>query len=118
MRREIARAVICLTIAGIAPEASAATFDVVADFNNTGVQPAPGNPFTYGTETALNTGFALLPNFGNTNCSEASGECTNAGTVDNYFIPTAQPNQFSGPSVGRVASGGALTFIPGSWTVP
>jgi len=40
-----------------------ATFDVVTDFNNTGTQPEAGNPFTYGTETSLNTGFTLFPNF-------------------------------------------------------
>src|SRR5437879_4771273 len=60
--------VVCCLSLGIAHQASmAATFDVVTDFNNTGVQPAPGNPhtfpFTYGTETSLNTGFALIPNF-------------------------------------------------------
>jgi hypothetical protein len=73
MRRKTVRALTGLMV-GIASQAAmAATFDVVADFNNTGVQPAPGNPhtypFTYGTETSLNAGFALLPHFGNTNCS-------------------------------------------------
>jgi hypothetical protein len=58
---KLACAAICLTMVGFAPQAStAATWDVVADFNDTGIQPAAGNPFTYGTETALNTGFALL----------------------------------------------------------
>jgi hypothetical protein len=100
--------------------AMAASFDVVADFNDTGVQPAPGNPhtypFTYGTETSLNVGFALLPFFGNTNCSVASGQCTNDGTVDNYYLN----KQFSGPAISMVASGGTLTFpgIPGGWHVP
>ena len=68
-----------------------------ADFNNTGVQPAPGNPhtfpFTYGTETSLNSGVTLLPYFGNTNCSVGGGSCQNAGTVNNYYF--AQPLQFS-----------------------
>jgi hypothetical protein len=97
----------------------AATFDVVTDFNDTGVQPAPGNPhtypFTYGTETSLNVGFTLLPFFGNTNCSVASGQCQNAGTVDNYYLN----DQFSGSAISKVASGGTLTFpgIPGGWHV-
>jgi hypothetical protein len=113
MRREIACATIALTVLGVTHQASmAASFDVVADFNDTGVQPAPGNPhtfpFTYGTETALNVGFTLLPFFGNTNCSVAANSCQNAGTVDNYYF--VQPEQFSGLSVGRVASGGTLTF--------
>jgi hypothetical protein len=113
---------LCLSIAGVLPltisPAKAISFDVVTHFNDTGVQPAPGNPFTYGTETSLNNGFTLLPAFGNTNCSVAGGQCTNDGTVDNYYI--SQGQQFSGPSIGRVASGGALTFagIPGGWTVP
>src|SRR5262249_26874301 len=89
----------------------AASFDVVADFNNTGVQPAKGNPhtfpFTYGTETSLNTGFTLFPNFQpNGTCSVASGQCTNDGTMANYYI--AEP--ISGPSVGKVATGGPLNF--------
>ena len=123
MRRKIACAIIALTMVGIAVQASmAASFDVVTDFNNTGVQPAPGDPhsfpFTYGTETALNVGFTLLPFFGNTNCSVASGQCTNDGTVDNYYF--VQPEQWSGPAIGKVASGGTLTFpgIPGGWHVP
>jgi hypothetical protein len=112
-RQKIACAIIALTLVGIAPQASmAASFDVVTDFNNTGVQPAPGNPhtfpFTYGTETALNTGFTLLPFFGNTNCSVAANSCQNAGTVDNYYF--IQPDQFSGPAISKVASGGTLIF--------
>jgi hypothetical protein len=112
--RKIAWAIIALAVVGIAPQAAiAASFDVVTDFNNTGVQPAPGNPhtfpFTYGTETALNVGFTLLPFFGNTNCSVGGGSCQNAGTVDNYYFF----QQFSGPSVGVVATGGTLTFPAG-----
>jgi hypothetical protein len=46
MRREIAGAITGLVI-GVASQASlAATFNVVTDFNNTGIQPAAGNPFT------------------------------------------------------------------------
>jgi hypothetical protein len=111
MRRGLACAIMALAVLTIAPQASmAATFDVVADFNNTGVQPAPGNPhtfpFTYGTETTLNAGYTVLPYFGNTNCSVAGGNCTNAGSVDNYYFA----QQFSGPSVGVVAAGGTLIF--------
>ena len=51
----------------------AITFDVVDDFNHTGVQPAAGNPWTYGTETALNVGFTLFPHFVNTNHSGLEG---------------------------------------------
>jgi hypothetical protein len=109
-----------LVAIGIAPQASmAASFDVVADFNNTGVQPAPGNPhtfpFTYGTETSLNTGFTLFPNFQpNGTCSVGGGPgtCTSDGTLANYYID--QP--ISGPSVGAVATGGPLNF-PG-FTIP
>jgi hypothetical protein len=113
MRRKIACAIIGLTMVGIAPRAAMpATFDVLADFNNTGVQPAPGNPhtfpFTYGTETSLNGGFALLPFFGNTNCSVGGGVCTTDGSVNNYYF--ANPYQFSGPSIATVATGGTLTF--------
>jgi hypothetical protein len=112
MRRKTVSAIIALTLVGIAPQASmAASFDVVTDFNNTGVQPAPGNPhtfpFTYGTETALNVGFTLFPNFQpNGTCSVGSGQCTNDGTMANYY--TDQP--ISGPSVGKVATGGPLNF--------
>src|SRR5262245_1790446 len=84
------------------------TFDVVTDFNDTGVQPAAGYPFTYGTETALNVGFTLLPYFGNTNASVGGGVSQNDGTVDNWYFK--QPLQFSGPSVGVVATGNTLTF--------
>jgi hypothetical protein len=98
---------------GIAPQALiAATYDVLADFNATGVQPAPGNPntypFTYGTETTLNGAFALLPYFGNTTCSVAASVCTTNGSVNNYYF--ANPYQFSGPSIATVATGGTLTF--------
>jgi hypothetical protein len=78
VNRSVLLGVVCFLGLGTAPQASiAATFDVVADFNNTGVQPAPGNPhtypFTYGTETSLNTGFALFPNFQpNGTCSVGS----------------------------------------------
>jgi hypothetical protein len=107
MRREIAGAVTGLVI-GVASQGSlAATFNVVTDFNNTGSQPAAGNPFTYGTETSLNTGFALLPNFeANGTCSAGSGQCTSNGTLANYYLD--QP--ISGPSVGKVATGGPLNF--------
>jgi hypothetical protein len=106
-------AVIGLTMVGIAPQASmAVTFNVLADFNDTGSQPAPGNPFTYpftyGTETTLNGAFTLLPFFGNTTCSVGGGVCTTDGSVNNYYF--ANPYQFSGPSIGTVATGGTLTF--------
>jgi hypothetical protein len=119
MRREIACAIITLAVVGIAPQASrASSFDVVTDFNNTGVQPAPGNPhtfpFTYGTETSLNTGFTLFPNFqANGTCSVGSGQCTSDGTLANYYLD--QP--ISGPSVGAVATGGPLNFA-GFFTIP
>src|SRR6266481_3157641 len=112
MRRKTVSAIIALAVGSIAPQASlAASFDVVTDFNNTGVQPAPGNPhtfpFTYGTETSLNMGFTLFPNFqANGTCSVGSGQCTSDGTLANYYLD--QP--ISGPSVGRVATGGALNF--------
>jgi len=114
MRNGMAGAIIGLII-GVTSEASVAgTFDVVADFNNTGSQPAAGNPFTYGTETSLNTGFALFPNFqANGTCSVGSGQCTTDGTMANYYI--SQP--ISGPSVGKVATGGPLNFA-GFFTVP
>jgi hypothetical protein len=91
---------------------------VVSDFNNTGVQPAPGNPhtfpFTYGTETSLNTGFTLFPNFqANGTCSVGSGQCTSNGTLANYYLD----EPISGPSVGRVATGGPLNFA-GFFTIP
>jgi subtilisin family serine protease len=82
------------------------TFDVVSDFNHTGVQPAVGYPFTYGTETALNVGFTLLPYYGNTNAS-GTWSIQTGGTVDNYYFGSYQ---FAGPSVGVVATGGTLTF--------
>ena len=88
----------------------ATTFDVFADFNNSGVQPAADNPFTYGTETALNVGFTLLPFFGNTNASGFTNESTNGGTMDNWYFRY----QLAGPAVGVVATGGTLTFLPNS----
>jgi branched-chain amino acid transport system substrate-binding protein len=55
---------VCVIILVVsASQSEADTWDVVADFNNTGTQPAGGNPFTYGTEASLNAGFALFPNF-------------------------------------------------------
>src|SRR5580704_18103691 len=105
MIRKIACVIVGLMMVGIAPQTSMATsFDLFANFNDTGIQPATGNPFTYGTETSLNVGFTLFPNFGNTNCS--GGSCQSAGTVDNYY----RNNQFFGPTVGVVATGGTLTF--------
>jgi len=90
------------------------TFDVVTDFNDTGVQPAAGNPFTYGTESSLNTGFTLLPNFqANGTVSDGSGQFTTDGTLANYYISQA----ISGPSVGEVATGGPLNFS-NHFTVP
>jgi hypothetical protein len=86
--RQIIYCVLLVAI-GICPQASmAASFDVVTDFNNTGVQPAPGNPhtfpFTYGTETSLNTGFTLFPNFqANGTVSVGSGQFTTDGTLAN-----------------------------------
>jgi hypothetical protein len=114
MRRQVACAMIAMTALGITAQASlAASFDVVTDFNNTGVQSASGNPhtfpFTYGTETALNVGFTLFPNFQpNGTCSVGGGPgvCTNDGTMANYY--DFEP--ISGPSVGRVATGGPLNF--------
>jgi hypothetical protein len=120
--RQIIYCVLLVAI-GMAPQASmAASFDVVTDFNNTGVQPAPGNPhtfpFTYGTETSLNTGFTLFPNFqANGTCSVGSRTCTNDGTMANYYID----EPISGPSVGKVASGNTLHFgapPPSGFTVP
>ena len=114
MRRGIAGAFVGLII-GITSQASVAdTFDAVADFNNTGDQPAVGDPFTYGTETSLNAGFALFPNFqaGGT-CSVGSGQCTSDGTLANYYF--SQP--ISGPAVGKVATGGPLNF-DNFFTVP
>src|SRR5262245_12289517 len=107
MKRGMAGAITGLMI-GVASQASmAATFNVVTDFNNTGIQPAAGNPFTYGTETSLNTGFALLPNFEVGNCSAGSGQCTtNNGTLANYYLN----EPISGPSIGKVATGGPLNF--------
>ena len=107
MKREIAGAITGLVI-GLASQPSvAATFNVVTDFNNTGIQPATGNPFTYGTETSLNTGFALLPNFEVGSWSAGSGQCTsNGGTLANYYLDQS----ISGPSVGKVATGGPLNF--------
>src|SRR3954463_8900833 len=84
----------------------AITFDVFSGFNHTGVQPAAGYPFTYGTETALNIGFTLLSDFGNTNGSVGGNSYQNAGTVDNWYYK--QPLQFSGSRAGVVAPGGTL----------
>src|SRR5262245_28543364 len=63
------------------------SFDALADFNHTGVQP--GYPFTYGTETTLNVGFTLLPYFGNTNHSGFTNESTSGGasiSAGNFII--------------------------------
>jgi hypothetical protein len=84
--------------------AMATTFDVVTGFNDTGSQPAVGNPFTYATETALNVSFALFPFFGNTNCSVTL--CTTDGSVDNYYLL----NSFEGPSIAKVVTGSVLNF--------
>jgi hypothetical protein len=73
------------------------------------MQPASGNPFTYGTETSLNVGFTLFRYFSNTNSSVGGGpSITNDGTVNNYYF--AQPLEFSGPTVAVVATGNILTF--------
>ena len=90
------------------------TFDVVSDFNHTGVQPEAGNPFTYGTETALNVGFTPFSYFVNTNHSGLTSEHTNDGTLDNWYFLY----QLAGPDVGVVATGGTLTFGPGSFFIP
>jgi hypothetical protein len=102
-------------VIGVASQASVAdTFNVVTDFNNTGTQPAPGNPFTYGTETSLNAGFALFPNFQAAGTiSVGSGQFTTDGTMANYYISEA----ISGPGVGRDNTGVPLSFS-GVFTVP
>jgi Ca2+-binding RTX toxin-like protein len=90
------------------------TFNVVTDFNNTGTQPEAGDPFTYGTETSLNTGFTLFPNFqANGTVSVGSGQFTTNGTLANYYISQA----ISGPCVGEVATGGPLNFS-NAFTIP
>ena len=86
------------------------TFNVVSDFNDTGVQPAAGYPFTYGTETALNVGFTPFSYFVNTSTSGVTGEHTNDGTVDNWYYSAHA--ELGGPYVGVVATGGTLTFLP------
>ena len=84
------------------------TYDVIRDFNTTGIQPASGDPFTYATETSLNVGFTLLPYYGNTNAAAGGAQHTDDGTVNNYYF--AQPYPFSGPSIGVVATGDLLVF--------
>jgi Ca2+-binding RTX toxin-like protein len=86
------------------------TYDVVRDFNTTGIQRASGDPFTYATETSLNVGFTLLPYYGNTSSSVGGGLTTTDGTINNYYFQ--EPLQFSGPCIGAVATGGTLTFTP------
>jgi hypothetical protein len=88
----------------------ASTFDVVSDFNRSGIQPAAGYPFTYGTETALNVGFTPFSYFVNTSTSGVTGEHTNDGTVDNWYF--RDHSELGGPCVGVVATGGTLTFLP------
>jgi Ca2+-binding RTX toxin-like protein len=91
----------------------ATTFDVVSDFNHSGAQPEAGNPFTYGTETALNgDGFTLFSYFVNTSTSGVTGEHTNDGTVDNWYF--RENAELAGPDVGVVATGDTLTFLPNS----
>src|SRR5262245_25742835 len=94
----------------------AITFDVVEDFNHTGVQPTAGYPFIYGTETALNVGFTPFSYFVNTSTSGVTGEHTNDGTVDNWYF--RQNAELAGPCVGVVATGGTLTFGPSSFFIP
>jgi hypothetical protein len=90
------------------------TFNVVSDFNNTGTQPEAADPFTYGTDTSLNTGFTLFPNFQpDGTVSEGSGQITGNGTLANYYISQA----ISGPCVGEVATGGPLNFS-NAFTIP
>lgn len=76
--------------------AIAATFDVLAAFNDTGSQPTAGNPFTYGTETTSNGALTLFPHFGNTNCTVIV-VCAPSGSVDNYYVTLllARPSQKS-----------------------
>jgi hypothetical protein len=96
---------------GLAPipqQTLTTTYDVVRDFNATGIQPAVGDPFTYGTETSLNIGFTPLPYYGNTSSSVGGNSTTTDGTVNNYYF--TQPLQFSGPSVAVVATGDNLSF--------
>ena len=85
MRRKFVCAIVGLMMVCIAPKTCMADFfDFFADFNNTGVQPASGNPFTYWSETSLNVGFTLFPNYGNTSCT--GGDCQSAGTVNDYYL--------------------------------
>src|SRR5262249_27761124 len=93
------------------------TYDVLRDFNTTGIQPASGDPFTYATETSLNVGFTLLPYYGNTNETAGGAQHTDDGTLNNYYFRESW--QFSGPSVAVVATGNTLTFpSPPSLIVP
>src|SRR5262249_41268860 len=81
--------------------------DVVSDFNITGIQPAVGYPFTYGTETSLNVGFTLLPQFINSNIA-GTGEVATGGTLNCYYF--AQPWQLDGPAISEVAIGDTVTM--------
>src|SRR5262249_57355338 len=72
---------------------------VQADTAGRFMSTRPSNPFTYGTETSLNTGFTLFPNFqANGTVSVGGPASTTDGTLANYYISQA----ISGPSVGEV----------------
>jgi hypothetical protein len=116
MRHKIIPAIAVVFIAATFSSATmAATFDVLADFNDSATQPAVGNPWTYGTETSPGAGFALLPNFGNATCSGTGcGEQLVGGSVDNYY----QDFTFSGASVGKVATGNNLTIDGSPLLIP
>jgi|SRR5215472_100294 len=105
MRFEFATALITIVVVCITPQKSSAdSFNVVTGFNDTGIQPQPGDPFTYGTEPILNGPFTLFSNFVNTNCT--GGECTGDGTIDAYSNGTG----FFGPTTAKVATGTTLNF--------
>jgi hypothetical protein len=113
MRLEIATALVVAAVVCIIPQRSmATTYDVVADFNDTGSQPQAGNPFTYGTEATLNGPFTLFSNFGNTNCT--GGTCTSDGSVDDYYNALS----FIGPTTAKVVAGTTLHFSDGLIVIP
>src|SRR6185503_14858072 len=99
---------------GVSEQATAASYNVVASFNDTGTQPQADNPFTYGTEQTLNGPLTLFPFFGTANCT--SGVCTNDGTVKNYYSGT----NFVGATTGlaNVSNGNTLFFDDGLLVIP
>ncbi len=90
-------------------KAGPVTYDAVTDFNTTGAQISASS-WTYGTETALNGTFTLLPQFAAITCytlGVADACSPSDASFDSYYY---SGNGAGGPDIADNLSGGTITY--------